>query len=401
MTNLYARLVMGEDDRTEALADLLERLLADDRQQAARRFADFISAILLGGATDLSAKEAFLRLVNGTPNSISVTTQLQIADGTIPDLVILSGSDPICVVEVKIDASIGERQLEGYGTWLNDQAGDRYEPALVLLTESTDAPGEFRGPGERGYGVGLRSVAYWHDVADWFGILGRAEDSVGEPLSTLAHEFSEFLREGAMATLDDAAMARLYLAESKRKVTEAVGSMQVGYPFPDHWAAGRGVYEQAVGIWKYHYPEEDRNTRFLYCGLCFNPADKNDGALHGYTRYENDSADDPTPVVIGDGLYAFVCIDTPAEDCAYIPGFANSRWFERRGGVLVPSEAGPSLDTTGWWHYSSGAGGRSGYARIRALQDLLDDDGRMGARLKEWTHGALSYAVQFWVSTAA
>lgn len=395
MTNLYVRLVKGEDGHTEALADILERLLADDGHQAARRFADFVYAVLLGETTDPTAKEAFFRIVNGPPSSLSVATQFQIADGTIPDLVILNGSDPLCVVEAKLDAPIGERQLEGYGRWLNEKAADRYEPALVLLTEGTDAPDEFGKPGDRGYGVGLRSVAYWRDVADWFGKLGRA-DSVGEPLRTLANEFSEFLREGAMATLDDTTIARLYLAESKRKVTAAVGSMQAGYPFPGHWAAGRGVYEQAVGIWKYYYPEEDRNTRFLYCGLCFNPADKNDGALHGYTRYENDSGDDPTPVVIGDGLYAFVCIDTPAEDCAYIPGFANSRWFERRGGVLVPSEAGPGLDSTGWWHYSSGEGGRSGYARIRALQDLLDDDGRMGARLKEWTHGALSYAVQFW-----
>ena len=195
MTNLYTRLVKGEDDRTKALADLLERVFADDRQQATSRFADSVSRALLDGVSDLATKEAFLRLVNETPNSLSVVTQLQIADGTIPDLVILNGSDPLCVVEAKIDARIGERQLEGYGRWLKDKAGGRYEPALVLLTESTDAPDEFGKPGDRGYGVGLRSVAYWRVVADWFGKLGRGEDSVGEPLSALAYEFSEFLRE--------------------------------------------------------------------------------------------------------------------------------------------------------------------------------------------------------------
>ena len=393
-TNLYARLVAGEDERTEALADLLERVLGSDCAKKTRRFEDFVARVLLANPTNEDWKTAFVRSANGSPAAFSVVTQYRVSDGTIPDMVIFKGSDPVCVVEVKIDAEIGEGQLERYGIWLDERASDGCEPALVLLTQSTNAPEGFTHPEIECYRVRLRSVALWHIVANWFGELCRSEDGVAEPLKSLARDFSEFLKEDAMPTLDDAAIARLYLAQSHRKLIDTVRNMPARFEFPHHWSAGRGVEVNPVGIWKYHYPEDDHNTRFVYYGLCFNPADENDNALHGFARYENGAVDDPKPVVIGDGFYAFVGICALAEDCRYIPGFANNRWYERPRGVLVESKDGPSVDSTGWWHYSTGD--KAGYARVRALQDVLEDDGRVGGRLERWTHNALSQAVDLW-----
>ena len=396
MSNLYARLVSGEDERTEALADLLERILVADRRDNKRRFGDFVARVLLAKARDERAKIAFLHSIIQSPDALSVVTQYRIRDGTIPDMVVFRGSDPVCVVEVKIDAAIGEGQVAGYGGWLAERARNRYTPALVLLTHVTPPPAGFAQAELGSFGVKLRSVASWNAAADWFAELGSEESDVNEPLKTLAQEYGEFLKEDAMPTLDDAAIARHYLAHSHQKLIGAVVNMQAGYEFPHNWSKGPGVYEQEVGIWKFHYPEKDHNTRNVYCGLCFNPLKENDDALHGYTRYENGVIDDPKPVVIGDGFYAFVCIDGTAEDCRHIPGFVNSRWYERVDGVLVESEEGPQMDSTGWWHYSMVESSRAGYARICALQELLDEDGRMDNRLEVWTHSALWQTVQLW-----
>ena len=241
MSNLYARLVAGEDERTEALADLLERILVADRKENKRMFGDFVARVLLARATDDSEKTALVNSLREAPGALSVVTQYRIDDGSIPDLVILSGVDPVCVVEVKIDAEIGSGQLEGYGNWLRKMAAEESKAALVLLTHVTPVPEEFKRPQEEGrYGVKLRSVAYWNQVSEWFADLGRAETGVDEALRTLAGEFGEFLRKEAMPTLDDAAMARKYLAESRRKLTDTVTNMQAGFEYPEDWRVGRG-----------------------------------------------------------------------------------------------------------------------------------------------------------------
>ena len=179
MTNLYSRLVSGEDQRTEALADLLERILTEDRERGARRFGDFVSRVLLADVTDKQAKEDLLGRINDPVSVLSVVTQYRIGDGSIPDMVIFDGSDPICVVEVKIDAPLGEDQLEGYGRWLAETANNRYKPALVLLTHVTSAPPGFTDRGNENFGVELRSVAFWNTVAEWFAELGVEEDERG------------------------------------------------------------------------------------------------------------------------------------------------------------------------------------------------------------------------------
>ena len=396
MSNLYVRLANGEDETTEALADLLERVLAGDRERNTSRFGDFVSDVLLGRATSQGGKERFLGLVDGSGGSLSMRTQHRIPEGTIPDLVIFRSGEPICVVEVKIGAAIGEKQLEGYGKWLKGEACCRYEPALVLLTQATGVPEEFTDPSDVRYGVSLRSAAFWSDVAAWFAALSRGEEFVEEPLKTLASEFAEFLREDAMPTLDDAAIARNYLAHSYGKLTEAVRNMQDGYAFPSHWSAGRGLGVGAVGIWKSRYPEKDLKTRYVYCGLCFKPVDWNDETLYGYRRYENESAESPKPVELGDGFYAFVCIHAKGEDCKWVPGFTENRWYEWNDGVLKVSRDGLAVDSNEWWYFLAEDRSEAGYARICALQELLDDDGRMGNRLRDWTHEALAKTQGLW-----
>ena len=394
MTNLYSRLVSGEDQRTEALADLLERILAEDREKGTRRFGCFVSRVLLADVADEQARKDLLGRINAPAAVLSVVTQHRIGDGSIPDMLIFDGSDPLCVVEVKIDAPLGEEQLEGYGRWLAERANHRYKPALVLLTHVTSAPPGFTDRGNESFGVELRSVAFWNTVVDWFAELGVEEGRVGEPLKSLAAEFGEFLKEEEMPTLDDVAIARNYLSHSGQRLMQAVRNMQASYEFTEHWVPGR-VYRAPVGIWKLHYPlADDSNTHYVFCGLCFKPADENDQALHGCARYENGSVDDPKRAVIGDGFYAFVYIFAPPDVCRHVPGFNKNRWYEREGGELIRSEDGPPLDSTEWWHYSGE--NSSGYARISPLQALLDRDGRLGNELRNRTHDALDKTVSLW-----
>lgn len=186
MSNLYARLVKGEDERTEALADLLERVLSRDRAKNTARFAEFVSRALLARATDEAAKSDLLQAMRASPAGVFIETQYRIPEGTIPDMVIFNGREPVCAVEVKIDAPFQEGQLEGYGAWLKGQAGDGFGRALVVLTQFTEAPDDFRDGGTERYGVALRSVAFWRDVADWFAALGRGDDGVVSRFSRIA-----------------------------------------------------------------------------------------------------------------------------------------------------------------------------------------------------------------------
>lgn len=395
MSNLYSRLVKGEDARTEALADLLERLLAGDRERNTRRFAKFVSEVLLADATVIQEKEEFMQGPISSPADVSVETQYPIPDGTKPDMVIFNGAEPLCVVEVKVDAAVADGQLEGYGRWLAENAGEGNTPALVFLTHATTAPTEFPnpGPGDGLYRVNLRSVAWWSSTAEWFATLS-AEDCMDEPLRSLAGEFGKFLMEEAMPTLDDDAIARQYLAESEQKLTAAVNGMQGKFRFPEHWTPGQGVVKGRVGMWKYHYPEEDRETRYLQYGFGFKPVEENDRALFGLTRYMNAPEDEPRRVAVGDGYYAFVMICATAADCSRVPGFLQNCWYQWDGDALVAADAGLEVDSTGWWHCTNERHGY--YSRIASLQELLGPDGRLGTRLQCWARDALGKSESLW-----
>lgn len=394
MINLYARLVKkDENPRTEALVDLLERILEKDQEAETARFGHFISEILLNQPTNEEEKVSFLETLENMPlNALSIKTQYRTPTGVIPDIVVFNGDRPICAIEVKINAPIGEGQLVSYDTFLQ-YAAEGNPTALVLLTQGTQPPEGFTNLADEAYHTSLRSVASWNRVAKWFEELSQ-EDDVDEPLKTLAHEFGEFLKEDTMPTLDDVASARLYLARSHWALIEAVKNMADGYQLPDSWSAGDGrrITFGQIGISGWLSPRDNNSDiRWLDYGLCFNPVDENDKYLHGYQRYENDAGHALTPVQIEDGLYAFVRVIGPSNECRKIPGYSNNQWYEHD---LVPAQNGPYPDSREWYYYCDIH--RGGYAKIHPIQELLDDDSRLCDRLQEWTHQRLTEAIRLW-----
>ena len=359
-----------------------------DRMSEAHWFGHFVADVLLAGATNEQAKAAFLSSIGASGESLSVATQYQIDYSARPDMVVFEGSDPLCVIEVKIHAPVSNGQLERYGLWLAARAEGRYTPALVLLTQGARAPARFIGEEIGSFGVQLRSVASWQVVAEWFAKLALDENCVEEPLKSLAREFSAHLEEEEdVPTLDDVAIARLYLEHSHERLKNSVARLADGFDFPDGRERSPKVTLESVGIYSTVWPESGRDDN-IYYGFGFKPVTKHDNTLHGFCRYTNHSINDPERVEITDGVYAFAYVDAKEEYCRLIPGFSNNLWYERRDQNLVRIEESGAANSTGWWHYSSN--GRGGYARICALQELLDDDGRMRNRLREWVHEALN-----------
>ncbi len=261
MTNLYRRLVKYENGRTEALADLLERLLSKDREKNTTRFQEFVSEVLLAEPTDEARKACLLDMLDNSLADLSIETQHRILQGRIPDIVVFNRDRPIFIVEVKIGAKIGGGQLEDSGAFLE---ADGNPTALVLLTHSTPAPDEFTDPACNDYHVSLRSVASWNNTAAWFEKLSHEGNGVDEPLKDRTREFSEFLKEYNMPTLDDFAIARLYLADSHDALTGAVESMGDGYKFPNGWGEWRnrnaddsGIEHKPVGLCKWYKYDQD------------------------------------------------------------------------------------------------------------------------------------------------
>ena len=284
--------------------------------------------------------------------------------------------------------AVSDGQLEKYGRWLAERAGGRYTPALVLLTQGARAPAEFIGSETGSFGVPLRGVASWQVVAEWFGKLFLVENCVEEPLKSLAREFSAHLeKEEDVPTLDDVAIARLYLEHSHERLKNSVARLADGFVFPDDRERSSKVTLESVGVYSTVWPESGRDNN-IYYGFGFKPVVEHDDTLHGFLRYINHSIDDPQRVEITDGVYAFAYVYAKEEYCRLIPGFSNNVWYERRDQNLVRVEGPGATNSTGWWHYSSN--GRGGYARICALQELLDDNGQMCNRLREWVHEALN-----------
>ena len=394
MINLYVRLIKNENDRTEALVNLLERILEKDQEAETTRFRHFISEVLLNKSTNEEEKISFLETLENMPlNALSIKTQYRTPTGVIPDIVIFSGNHPICAIEVKVDAPIGEEQLESYDTFLQ-QTADGNPTALVLLTHITQPPEGFTNPAYEAYRTSLRSLASWDKAAKWFKELSQESD-IDEPLKTLAREFGEFLKEDTMPTLDDVARARLYLTHSHNALVGAVQNMAAGYQLPNGWSAGNNnrIRQGRIGISGWLAPiDNDSSIRWVQYGLCFNPVDKNDEYLCGYQRYENENGiAPPEPVKIEDGFYAFVCVSGRSDECQKIPGYSNNQWYEHD---LVSAQNGPDADSTEWYYYCSNL--RGGYAKICPIQELLDDDSRLCDRLQEWTHQRLAEAIQLW-----
>ena len=88
MCNLYKRLVKNETDWTEALVDLLERLLSKGR------FREFFSEVQLANPTDEGEKRRFLDMLDNSLDALSIETQYRIPQGRIPDIVVFNGGCP-------------------------------------------------------------------------------------------------------------------------------------------------------------------------------------------------------------------------------------------------------------------------------------------------------------------
>ena len=404
LRNIYRRLISREDHWTDAFVDLLERVRDADvcanRSGEASKFGDLLYKILLNYATCNELREAFnSELQQYQLNQLSLKTRHNTGNGE-PDIVIFAEDHPVCVIEVKINAPHQHQQLQRYGRWLDEFADDCSTPALVLLTQITEPPEGFADPRSDEFGVQLRSVARWKDIADWFGEL--SQEAACEPLKSLAGELAVFLQEQEveMATLDDIVVARLYLAGPRDRLRNTVSQMLDGFEFPNGWQVVKSVKSEPVGLFKEIKNNADRNVS-LYVGLGLKPSHENDQAIGGFTHYENSKLARPNAVGIGDGVYAFVYIWTADEQCEYIPGFTRCCWYERRDGALVRASVQLDVNSEGWWHYCVADESYGGYARICALHELVEDNGRIAGRLTCWTHEALNQALTLWSAVQA
>ena len=395
MTNLYSRLAAytthRENYRTEALVDILERLLGKECEESTNRFLKFFSRVLLANSTNQRKKD-FLDGLENSLNRLSIKTQHSIPEA-IPDIVVLNGQQPVCVVEVKIGAGIGDNQLEKYGEYLK-QAEDTNGnlTALVFLTHATSPPEGFTDPACCTYGVGLRSVAYWSTVANWFKKLANEECGIDDSLKTLIYEFSEYLfKEDSMFTLDDIAITRTYYSQSHSSITRAIETIASQFQFGKNW--GNLIHS--------HKPMAISSTRnaqngqgWINFGLSFKPVDESDDSLFGFRRYDNSGADGaPNFCRVKDGVYAFVRIfgryETYAE-IQKIPGYTNNQWYDLESNEInnLP------VNSNGWYYNDSSRYPQwPGYAKIEPIYNLCDIDGNFYNELREWIHRELEIAV--------
>ena len=391
MSNLYSRLVTDENHQTEALVDLLERVLENSVEQ----FRDFVAQVLLGDATDEEKKNNFVEQLNNSRDPVSIETQFGTPQG-IPDIIVLKGGHPICIVEVKVNAPISVPQLRNYGEFLHNRELTHGRPtALVLLSHVTSLPEGFTDRECDDYGVSLRGATYWYMVAKWFRNLHQVENSVGEPLKSLVREFSNFLEEDMpMPTLDDFAIARHYFKGSHTALSTAVEVMRSeAVVLTPTWTLSNLRFEP-VGIYRWRYPP-GRDTHWITFGLCFAPVDERDDCLQDFLRYEGDALNNPQP--IRDGFYAFVTVAGPSEECQQIPGYSESQWYVLgQENNLVPAAEPLPVDSAGWYHFRRHDNPHTYYARICPVHELLDNENRVGDSLRKWTHGAMEQTVQLW-----
>lgn len=207
-TNLYGRLFRYrtrenraplEDYLTEALADLLERVPAQDQ-------AELLGSLLGSG-------EAWQKAY--AHNRHSWRTQVACGGG-FADLVLELDGKAAVVIENKLHSGVRSHgasgnQLTTYGSWLAQMRNEALPSGLILLTHGTEPPADMMvGPG---YGVETRAVLRWSGLARW---LSR-KSAIGDASvwRSLAKDLHSFLEAKAMTndtiTSSDVAAARLFL----------------------------------------------------------------------------------------------------------------------------------------------------------------------------------------------
>jgi hypothetical protein len=257
-----------EDYLTECLADLFNRFDGCAQKQFIRRL--FVPA---------GEQSKWDRFSSGF-DALRMETQHAILKGRI-DLVVFAGSDPVVVIENKIDAPIsenfdGDDQLEIYGRWITATNRSAFHGVVCLLTHLTE-PSEGFISGAKRCGGATPHVVKWSSLA---GALMDVKEFVGPQqvdVITLASEFLRFLEEMNMshdfAGRDEFAAAMLYLRAGSR----------MDYTFKsiyDHvrsrrgcFAAGSSIREMSLHfdtkyslIWGWKYLAHLKFTQQLFFG---------------------------------------------------------------------------------------------------------------------------------------
>ena len=283
MSTLYQRLFTyrerpnrspSEDFLTEALGDLLDRLPAPTARELVLR--------MIGGSAD--AAETLLRIW-GDGDVARWTTQRTIPGGRLDLLLEIAGT-PAVVVEVKLAAGFQSHAIEGpqdearhqlrtYGDWLRGQADPEWGGALVLLTHWTAPPDDFLRHPER-YGAQRTGVFRWSDLHRWLVKQVRATWPNDSGWTTLAAEFTAFLKEKGMdselATNADVAALQIYLssADRIRNTVELIwnGAQELWRPLCINRDTPLELSTAYGCAWKWRYlAREDLRQSFIAAGV--------------------------------------------------------------------------------------------------------------------------------------
>ena len=220
-----------EDFLTEIIAELLRQLMKSDHAALTSLLQD----VLLGKATDSDRVSSFVNRLADPDVEIEVFTQRPITGMRRPDIVMRCRGKDFCIIENKLAAPFTNNQLADYDKFLIEQQPDTEQqdtlpapnPALILITQYTGPPeGFLESSGD--YGTGVRSVAYWWQIADWIDQRLAQQDSVGSEWRHIAYQLRELMVEWKMTvkdlSLDDLAALRLFLASGTKYRIESAFS---------------------------------------------------------------------------------------------------------------------------------------------------------------------------------
>jgi hypothetical protein len=158
-----------ENFHTEALVHLLRHLLQNEPVAATN---------ILKGITG-----EVLDLVPAEMASVNINTQVSTLEG-IPDIEIKKVPDHLVYVEVKVEAELGELQLESYREALTKSGFKRM--GLILLTKFSVTE-QIKAK--------CNDTLRWYQIAEWLEC-ELAEKRIQQPLSIyLVEQFLEFLKQ--------------------------------------------------------------------------------------------------------------------------------------------------------------------------------------------------------------
>ena len=222
-----------EDFLTEIIAELLRQFVRSDHAA----LKSLLQEVLLSAATNAEEVSRFVThwLSEDRVGKVEVLTQKVINNECRPDIVMSCEGNDFCIIENKLAAPFTNNQLADYDKFLIEQQPNTEQqdtlpapnPALILITQYTGPPeGFLESSGD--YGTGVRSVAYWWQIADWIDQRLAQQDSVGSEWRHIAYQLRELMVEWRMTvkdlSLDDLAALRLFLASGTKYRVESAFS---------------------------------------------------------------------------------------------------------------------------------------------------------------------------------